>query len=63
MNIEENLIKAGVKNLKIFGYPKCNEENIFTDRIYSNLFKQMLEENKGKSKEIDEAIKNLLIEL
>jgi len=58
--IESKLIAAGVKNLKEFGYPKCDSENILTDRIYKQFFISMLEDNKGKSKEIDAAIESLL---
>jgi hypothetical protein len=42
--MREQLIQAGIKNLKEFGYPSVNEENILTDMIYSAFFKQMLEE-------------------
>lgn len=61
MTIEAKLIAAGVKNLKEFGYPNCNSENILTDMIYKRFFVSMLEDNKGKSKEVDAAIKSLLI--
>lgn len=56
--IETKLIEAGVKNLREFGYPDCNSENILTDQIYSAFFKSMLEDNKGKGvdKEIDALI-------
>ncbi len=43
--IRKALIKAGVNNLKEFGYPGANEENILTDYVYSKSFKGMLEEN------------------
>jgi hypothetical protein len=58
--IEEHLLKAGVKNLKEFGYHEVNTENILTDLIYADFFKSMLEENKGNGKQIDEVIENLL---
>ena len=58
--IENKLIAAGVKNLKEFGYPYVNSENILTDIVYSAFFETMLEENKGHSKQIDEAINSLL---
>lgn len=60
MSIEAKLIAAGVKNLKEYGYPKCNSENILTDSIYKQFFISMLEDNKGKTKEIDSAIESLL---
>lgn len=44
------LLKAGVKNLKTFGYPDVNQENILTDMIYREFFRSMLtdEENKPR---------------
>lgn len=57
-DIEKHLIKAGVKNLREFGYPDCTEENILADPIYSAFFKSMLEENKGKG--VDKEINSLL---
>lgn len=61
MTIESKLIAAGVKNLKEFGYPKCNSENILTDMVYKQFFMSMLEDNRGKSKAIDAAIDSLLV--
>ena len=45
----ETIIRQGVKNLREFGYPSVDEKNILTDMIYSKIFKDMLEENKGKT--------------
>jgi hypothetical protein len=60
-NIQEKLIKAGVKNLREFGYTEhCNESTILTDIVYSNMFANMLHENKGNGIAIDEAIEGLL---
>ena len=36
--IKKKLLKAGVKNLKEFGYPSVNEENILTDIVYGGFF-------------------------
>ena len=58
--MKEQLIKNGIKNLKEFGYDKVNEENIFTDLIYSQMFKSMLEDNLGYGIVIDENINELL---
>lgn len=58
--IKLTLLKAGVKNLKEFGYPEVNIENILTDIIYSGFFKSMLIDNKGNGKQIDEVIDELL---
>ena len=59
--IEKKLLQAGVKNLRDFGYPDCNETNILTDQIYSAFFKSMLEDNKGMGvdKEIYALLKSL----
>ena len=61
-SIKENLISNGVKNLKEFGYPNVTMENIFTDSIYSKMFKRMLENNKGEDKQIDIYIDEILRE-
>lgn len=62
--MESKLIKAGVKNLHDFGYPKCNEQNILTDKIYSAFFISMLKDNKGKAgTDIDKAIDSLIAKI
>lgn len=58
--IREHLLKAGVKNLKEFGYPEVTTENILTDEIYKAFFKSMLEDNKGIDKQLDTVIEQLL---
>jgi hypothetical protein len=58
--IREHLIKAGVKNLKEFGYPEVTTETILTDEVYKEFFKSMLEENLGNGKQVDEVINQLL---
>jgi hypothetical protein len=58
--IKKHLISAGVKNLKEFGYPDVNAENILTDLIYSQFFAEMLNSNIGSSEKIDKAINQLL---
>lgn len=55
------LIKAGVKNLREFGYPDCDEANILTDAVYSVFFDSMLKENMGKG--FDKQIKALRAEI
>jgi len=59
--MKEKLIAAGVKNLREFGYPSCNKENILTDLVYKQFFASMLKDNKGNGKEIDKAIDELLL--
>jgi len=63
MTVREKLLQAGVKNLREFGYPSCDEKSILTDMIYSRFFESMLKENRGHDKEIDDAIEELLKEL
>jgi len=58
--IREHLLKAGVKNLKEFGYPEVTTETILTDEVYKEFFKSMLEENLGNGKQVDEVINQLL---
>jgi hypothetical protein len=58
--IQEKLIKAGVKNLKTFGYPQVDDKNILTDMIYSQFFLGMLEDNKGHDSSIDKEIDALI---
>ena len=62
-DIRNQLLRAGVKNLKAFGYPGVNETNIVTDELYSAFFESMLKENKGNSVSHDEAIDGLLKEI
>lgn len=63
MSLKAELIKAGVKNLKTYGYPNVNDKNILKDNIYKEFFKSMLNDNKGNGASIDSAIKELLIEI
>jgi hypothetical protein len=49
MNVRAKLIDAGVKNLRQYGYPECDADNILTDRIYSAFFASMLRDNLGKA--------------
>jgi len=60
-DIKYHLIKAGMKNLKEFGYPEVNSDNILTDEVYSEFFKSMLKDNLGLAgKSVDEVIYELL---
>lgn len=58
--IKEALINTGVRNLREFGYPKCNSENILTDMIYSQFFLSMLKDAKGSGPVTDAAIDDLI---
>lgn len=62
--IKNHLLKAGVKNLKEYGYPDADVQNILTDAIFVEFFKSMLLDNKGKSSaQIDNVIDDILGEL
>jgi len=62
--IRSKLIIAGVSNLKEFGYPQADKQNILTDEIYSQFFLNMLKENKGQSTgQVDKVIDALIAEL
>jgi hypothetical protein len=61
--IREYLLKAGVKNLKEFGYTEVTTETILTDEVYKEFFKSMLEDNLGDGKQLDEVIDQLLSEV
>lgn len=58
--MKDKLISAGVKNLREYGYPECNKDNILTDQIYKAFFASMLKDNKGNGDSIDKVIDELL---
>lgn len=47
--MKDKLIDAGVRNLKEFGYPGVNRDNILNDLIYAQFFKGMLEDTLADS--------------
>lgn len=62
--IKNHLLKAGVRNLKEYGYPDADTQNILTDTIFIAFFKTMLESNKGQSStQIDNVIDDIIGEL
>lgn len=62
--IREHLITAGIKNLKDYGYPNVNKNNIISELIYSSFFLAMLNDNLGKStKKVDGVINELITEI
>ena len=64
MNIRHKLIAAGVKKLREFGYPFCDEKNILTDMVYSRFFDTMLKDTKGQAgAEVDSVVDSLLKEI
>lgn len=56
--IQQKIIENGVKNLHEFGYTAVNQDNIFTDWIYAQMFERMIEENLGQG--LDDELKPLL---
>jgi hypothetical protein len=40
--LRTKIIDSAVKDVREFGYPKCNAENIFTDYVYSKIFTKKL---------------------
>jgi len=61
--IRKNILEAGVKNLKTFGYSNATTENILTDKIYKEFFKEMLNSNIGESSDSDAVINELLTQI
>lgn len=59
----DRIISAGVANLKAFGYPKVDKDNILTDRIYGAFFLSMLEENLKSAGEYNNLSEEILKEL
>ncbi len=51
--VRSKLIQAGVRNLREFGYPSVNKDNILTDDIFKAFFKSMLQDNLGKGFDAD----------
>lgn len=47
-DVRKSLLTAGVKNLKTFGYPDVNQENILTDMIYREFFRSMLTDSENR---------------
>jgi hypothetical protein len=58
--IRTHILKAGVKNLKEFGYPDVTAETILTDEFYKEFFRSMLNDNLGHDKRADVVINELL---
>jgi hypothetical protein len=65
-SVRRALVLSGVKQLKDYGYPKCDERNILTDRIYAAFFSKMLEgtaEDKAAPKTVRDNALSLLAEI
>lgn len=62
--VRKKLIQAGIRNLKEYGYPDVDSENIITDMIYSAFFSSMLKDNLGfAGQSVDAEINGLLHEI
>jgi len=59
--VKDQIIKNGIKNLKVFGYPNVTVENIMTDEVYIMFFENQLKDNLGHG--FDEEIMSLLNDL
>lgn len=60
-SIRKRLIDAGVRNLREFGYPSVNAENILEDQVFSSFFLSMLRDNLGQG--VDAEINQLIAEI
>ena len=49
-DLRAKLLAGGVANLKQFGYPTVNAENIMTDYVYRAFFKSMLKDQSFAAK-------------
>lgn len=58
--VETALLRAGVKNLRTFGYPHVDEQNIMTDEVYAAFFRSMLKDSKGTSAVVDHVVDALI---
>ena len=57
------IIQDCVTKLKKIGYKNADENNLFTDAIYSQIFKNMLQGYKGQDNRIDDIVDDILIDL
>ena len=58
-----DLIEAGVKSLRMFGYPNCNSENILTDAVYKRFFKADLLDVKDIKPSLEDVANALIKEI
>lgn len=63
--IKERIIENGVDNLKEFGYPTVDQNNILTDRIFARFFLSMLNDkvNQVNNKDVTDVIEQLKAEV
>jgi len=63
LEIRDKIIFNAVKNLRDFGYPNCDKENILTDIVYGDFFVSSLKDNLGYSDLVDSIINDLIKEV
>ncbi|MBU2839454.1 hypothetical protein HF670_07730 [Acidithiobacillus thiooxidans] len=63
MKVREKLIRAGVRNLKEFGYSNVNSVNILTDTVFAAFFKSMLKDKLRNGDAADRIIHGLIAEI
>lgn len=61
--LKQEIINQSVENLKEFGYPSVNNENIFTDKLYKSFFMKMLNHSYGINDVLDFIIKSIYKDL
>lgn len=62
--IRSALLSAGVRSLREFGYPGVTEQNILTDRIYSQFFLRLLRDSSSPhGSEVHAVIEKLIQEI
>ena len=57
----DSLIAAGIRNLREFGYPNCNAENILTYTVYRMFFVRQLRNNLGQHGKVADTMINELL--
>lgn len=58
--MKDVLIHEIISRLRRHGFVHVNRDNIVTDEVYSQYFYNILDQMKGKNKERDKAINQLL---
>jgi hypothetical protein len=63
MKTKKELEREGVSRVKNLGFQMVNNENIYSDEIYSAYFYNMLQSKKGISKYLDDVIEEIINEI
>lgn len=61
--IRDQLLKAGAKNLRQFGYPDARPDNLLTTFLFGQFFKSMLEETLEARPALADTINPMLAEI